>query len=404
MNYELMGGLSATRTAIEYSNGYFEGVWEMIEVKTKQKFVALAAMGTMSAMSMTRPAAAVVLEQKWQAGQTASYAMTLSGTIKVQSSEATPVPWAGMPLEVPVSGNGQLAFDTLNTNNVGGATVRTRVPLLNLSGSAFGMNAVVAAKNGVANFALNGGAPRTFPVPMLVNPAYAVNISRLGRIEGVVAIPGVEAKKASLSSTRLGVQAGVQMVKTGSENGATAMQQTGMQQWLNMMPNFWPGRDIQVGQGWTIEPKIPAANAPGGTLSLGFLNLKLVGQETVGGQTLQHVTLNGTLAIDAAKAAILNGSMNGKANNSKGAVRLVSDSKTLNGDIWFDAAAGRIARASMKVLATNTMAGIGKADAKSASRPWTSTQGFDGTFGMQLNGVAATATSARTQPTKKMAS
>lgn len=380
----------------------------MIEVKTKQKFVALAAMGTMSAMSMARPAAAVVLEQKWQAGQTTSYAVTLSGTIKVQSSEATPVPWAGMPLEVPVSGNGQLAFDTLNTNNLGGATVRTRVPLLNLSGSAFGMNAVVAAKNGVVNFALNGGTPRTFPVPMLVNPAYAVNISRLGRIEGVVAIAGAGAKKASLSSTRSGAQAGarvgVQLVETGSENGATVMQQTGMQQWLNMMPNFWPGRDIQVGQGWTIEPKIPAANAPGGTLSLGLLNLKLVGQETVGGQTLQHVTLNGTLAIDPAKAAILNGSMNAKANNLKGAVRLVSDSKTLNGDIFFDAAAGRIARASMKVLATNTMAGIGKADARNASRPWTSTQGFDGTFGMQLNGVAATATSARTQPTKKMAS
>jgi hypothetical protein len=367
----------------------------MIEVQTKQKFVVVAALGTLGAMSLARPASAVVLEQKWQAGQTASYAMTLSGTVKVQSSETAPVPWAGMPLDVPISGSGQLAFDTLNTNSAGGATVRTRVPLLNLTGAAFGMNAVVAAKNGVASFSLNGGAARTFPVPMLINPTYAVNISRLGRIEGVTAISGVGVKKASLSSTR----SGVKFVKADSENGAAVLQQ-----WLSMMPNLWPGRDIAVGQGWTIEPKMPAANAPGGMLSLGTLNLKLVDQETVGGVALQHITLSGTLAIDAAKAAILNAPVNGKANAPKAAMRLVSDSKTLNGEIWFDAAAGRIVRTSMKISATNTMAGTGKADAKGAGRPWTSTQGFNGTFGMQLNGVAATPTGTRTQPAKKMVS
>ena len=367
----------------------------MIEVKTKQKFVAMATLGTIGAMSMARPAEAVVLEQKWQNGQTSSYAITLSGTVKVQSSEAAPVPWAGIPLDVPISGNGQVAFDTLNTNNAGGATVRTRVPLLNISGSAFGMNAVAAAKNGVASLVLNGGAARTFPVPMLMSPSYAVNISRLGRIEGVTAIQGVAAKKAALSSTR----SRVKFVKVEAGNGAEILQQ-----WLNLMPNLWPGRDIGVGQSWTVEPRIPAANAPGGTLSMGLLNLKLVGQETVGGNTLQHITLSGTLAIDAAKAAILNAPTNGKTPASKSAVRLVSDSKTLNGDIWFDATAGRIARTSMKISATNTMAGAGKADAKGAARPWTSTQGFNGTFGMQLNGVAATSTSARTQPSRKMAS
>ncbi len=334
--------------------------------------------GTLSLNAM-RPAHAVVLEQKFQAGQSANYDVTLGGTVNLNASDQTPVPWAGMPLAVPVSGSGQVAFDTLTTNSNGGATVRTRVPVANLTGSAFGMNAVINENNGVGTFSLNGSPPKTFPLPFLVDPKYAVNLSRLGRIQGVIMIPSSATAKSAVSSTRNAPQ----IVKVAG--GGAGM----MQKWLDAMPDVWPNRDLQAGDTWSVNSKIPVANAPGGMLDLGSTNFKLIGQETVGGVTLQHITLNGTYVIDAAKAAILNAAKP-KRDASKGTMQIVSDSKTLSGDLWFDANAGRIARAALKISATSTLSGLTKPDAQGATHAWNSTQGFDGTFGMQLNSVSAT--------------
>ncbi len=345
---------------------------------------ALAAVGVFS-LAASHCARAVVLELKPQIGQSASYDMTMSGDISLSADAQTPVPWAGMPLSVPVSASGQLAFDTLNVDAKGAATVRTRVPNAQLQGSVFGINAVVTTKNGIATFSLNGAAPKTFPVPFLVDPTYAVNVSRLGRIQNIVPVGKSGVQTASLSSTRIAPKA----VLTSSESASY------MQKWLDSMPDVWPDRDLKIGDTWTIQSKIPLAKAPGGVLEIGTTNLKLIGQETVGGVVLQRIAIDGTTTIDAQKAALINAAMPQK-DVSKGTAKLVSDSKKVSGDLWFDASAGRLARVSLKIAARNAMGGTTKPDATGKTRNWSSTQGFDGTFGMTLNSVSMPTTSAKT--------
>lgn len=306
----------------------------------------------------TRQASAVVLQQKWQNGQTSTYNLTFDGIVSVKSSDQMPVPWAGMPLSVPVNGSGILAFDTLGTNAAGNATVRTRVPQMQIHAAAFGMKADLSSKDSIGTFSLNGAPGKTVPLPMLSNPAYGVLISPLGQITGIENLSVVD-KTANNSAT--------------------------MQKWLSAMPQLWPSRDLKAGDSWTVTPKMPLDTAPGGNLEFGDITMKLVGEETVGGAALQHVALSGTLLIDAAKAALLNAKMTSTPTATKGTARLVSDSKTLNGDVWFDAAQGRIARMTLKTVASNAMSGRTKLDAAGKSRDWTSTQGFNGTFQLQLN-------------------
>ena len=357
-------------------------------IKVQKMSVASASLFAVGAVSLSSlcPAQAVVLTQKFQAGQSANYDVALNGTVQLNASDQTPVPWAGMPLSVPVVGSGQVAFDTLTTDSNGGGTIRTRVPIAKMTGSAFGMNAVVTENNGVGSFSLNGAPGKTFPLPMLVNPTYAINLSRLGRIQGVTAIPSSTATATATATAKNAVSStrSVPRIIEVADDGASMLQK-----WLDVMPDVWPNRDLQIGDTWSVESKMPLANAPGGFLNLGSMNFKLVGQETVSGVTLQHLALNGTFAIDAAKAAILNAAKP-KSDASKGTAQIVSDSKTLTGDLWFDANAGRVARAALKIAATNTMSGTTKPDAQGATHAWTSTQGFAGTFGMQLNNVAAT--------------
>ena len=350
----------------------------MIGMQKNLMGATLVVAGALS-LGAIRPAGAVVLEQKFQTGQSANYDVSLSGTLNLNASEQTPVPWAGMPLAVPVTGYGQVAFDTLATNSNGGATVRTRVPVANLSASAFGMSAVITEKDGVGSFSLNGSAGKTIPLPFLTNPKYAVNLSRLGRIEGVTAIPSAvtsASAKPAISSTGNAVR----VVKVAAGDATT------MQKWLDMMPNVWPTRDLKAGDTWSVVSNVPVASAPNGVLNLGSTNFKLIGEEKMGGVVLQRISVNGAIVIDAAKAAILNAAKPA-GSLSKDTARLVSDSKTVNGDIWFDANAGRIARAELKVAASNVMSGTSKSG---DSRAWNSTQGFDGTFAMQLSGVSVT--------------
>lgn len=348
-----------------------------------------------------RPAQAVVLEQKFQAGQSAAYDATLSGTLTLNASEQTPVPWAGLPLSVPLEGNGQVAFDTLSTDFGGGATVAVRVPTANVMATVFGMNVLLNAKNGVGSFTLNGAAPKNVPLDFLNNPTYAMQVSRLGRIQGITPIAkNATAKnataKSAIAKSAIAKSAIAKNAVSSTRSAASivkirddrADKSDFLQKMLAMMPDFWPDRDVKVGDTWAINAKLPVANAPGGTLDLGALNFKLIGEESMSGGALQHISVNGTLTIDADKAAILNASRP-KNDASKGTMQIVSDSKSVIGDLWFDANAGRLARATLKIAATSSLSGTTKADAQGKTSAWNSTQGFNGTFGMQFKGVSA---------------
>ncbi len=355
----------------------------MISVQKKMFGAAIAVALSSGAL---RPAQAVVLEQKFQAGQSAAYDATLSGTLSLNASEQTPVPWAGLPLSVPLEGSGQVAFDTLSTDFGGGATVAVRVPTANVTATVFGMNFLLNAKNGVGSFTLNGAAPKSVPLDFLINPTYALQVSRLGRIQGITPIAkNVTAKSAIAKNAVSSTRSAANVVKIGDDR---ADKSDLLQKMLAMMPDFWPDRDLKVGDTWAINAKLPVASAPGGTLDLGALNFKLIGEESVSGVALQHISVNGTLTIDAAKAAILNASRP-KSDVSKGTMQIVSDSKSVVGDLWFDANAGRLARATLKIAATSSLSGTTKADAQGKTSAWNSTQGFNGTFGMQFKGVSA---------------
>lgn len=363
-----------------------------MSVLNKKSGIASATIAALTLAAMPS-AHAVVLEQKYQAGQSASYDVTIGGDINLNADAATPVPWAGIPLAIPMTANGQVAFDTLKVNTNGGATVSTRVPAAQINASAFGMSAVVTAKNGTGSFSLNGAPAKSFPLTCLVNPAYAINVSRLGRIEGVTAIPKkTAAQTGTLSSTR-----SPEIVKIGAPDGAAILQS-----WLDVMPDVWPNRDVQVGETWAINSRVPLAKAPNGVLELGTTNLKLIGAETVNGTVLQHILVSGTVKIDGEKAALLSSAM--PQNASKGTVRIVSDVKTVSGDLWFDANAGRLARLSLKVVASSAMSGTTKPDANGKTRNWSSTQGFNGTLAMALNNVGFLPTNARQAATPKTVS
>src|SRR6476661_8475209 len=74
---------------------------------------------------------AVVLEQKWQAGQQLSYDMKVDGTLNLTAPEGTPM-IAGMPLEILMKGDGQSTFITNDVDDFGTATVGMRLERLQL--------------------------------------------------------------------------------------------------------------------------------------------------------------------------------------------------------------------------------------------------------------------------------
>jgi hypothetical protein len=339
-------------------------------------------------------AQAAVLEQKWVAGQQLSYDLKLSdATIVLQSDAAAPFLWAGVPWEIALDGTGEVALDTRAVDADGAGTVAVRVPRLLMNGSMMGMfKAALDVQNGQAKLLVNNKPFSAKPtdVSVLINPTTSLQISRYGRVLNFVPLQpadaaGPDTKAAPNAKTPKATPSG------GAPLDVVTMLHGTL---LNALPQLWPGRDIAVGEKWSIQPKVPlpAKPASGATapatpqmLTLGTIDMTLQAEEEVEGRAVQRVAVQGTMSLDAAAAASLM-SRDAKQDAKQ---RLTSMKQTVNGDIWFDAAAGQIVKVLLKLNMQSAGAGTAPAkDAASKPRPWKSFQNFDGTVQMQLRKIS----------------
>jgi hypothetical protein len=233
------------------------------------------------------PARATVLEQKWVAGQKLNYDLKLSdATLTLQSDSAAPFFWAGVPWEVTLDGTGEVALETRAVDESGAGTVAMSLPRLQMNGSAMGMfKAALDVQNGMAKLSINGQPAngRGTMAKALVEPTTALEISRYGQVQRVVSLRTSPAANGAAKDPKPGTP-GV-LTQEMSTLVPTAL--------LQALPQLWPGRDIQVGEKWTVQPKLPvlaksdaAKDTPGAQpqmISLGDIDLTLVQEETVEG-------------------------------------------------------------------------------------------------------------------------
>lgn len=353
-----------------------------------------------SATSVMRSAQAAVLEQKWVAGQQLSYDVMVDGTLNMMTDPAAPFPLAGLPLEIKVSGAGEVALDTRAVADDGMGLIAILVPRLQLKGEAWGQKAVFDIKDGQANFSINGqkadgGKGGGMDARALIEPPVALQISRLGRLQGIVPLPP-KADGASAQPNDKAAKAGERgpLPNLGGLLPAALLQ---------ALPQLWPGRDIKTGEKWTVEPQIPIpaqaqktdaetgdAGAGFTMLSLGKIDMTLLGEERIEGRQLQRIGVRGALGLDKDKAAMLAGAGNRAGDERGGSRKLTNARQLVDGDIWFDAAMGQVVRVTLKLHGQFAQSGVTppKDPAKAKAKAWNATQDFDGTLQMQLRKVS----------------
>ncbi|HEX8550078.1 MAG TPA: hypothetical protein VF681_00845 [Abditibacteriaceae bacterium] len=320
---------------------------------------------------------AATLEHKWRAGEQLAYDVALDGTMTVETDASAPILFAGIPLDVKLNGNAALNLDTREVATDGGAVVALSFPRVQLKGSAWEQNLVLDANAGEMTFTFNGQKnAKTTPVPWLVNPNYALLVSKNAKIERIVSL------------------------KTPEETAATPEPKTGLpvnvaglmrSMALQLFPALWPNREVAPGETWSVESRlpVPAANAADRPalelLPLGKFDLTLGNEEEVNGKRAYRVAMQGLLDLDKAKAARLNPAGKG--------TRLSSGSQKVTGIFWFDAAAGQVVRADLKL--GGDLAGIISSPAKNPGDTPTSfaaSERFNGTLTFNLKSTSMKAT------------
>ena len=318
------------------------------------------------------PAHAVVLEQKWHAGDNAAYALTLNGIVNLQAPADAPVLWAGIPLEVDVHGEGKTMVQTLDVDENGCAKVSFKVARLSITGEALGQRGEFRVENGATRLFLNGkalvldkgpNAPKITAntvapnqrAQLMTNPPVALRLTRLGKLAGieVIAAPPAGGTPGGTGATTGAVDGKAADANTiqGALN-RTALAQAML---LRALPALWPDHDVNTGDSWDAVVGWPAP--VGQDVSpLGQFKLTLKGSDVVDGHSIYRVGVDGAMALDAAKIKQVNGA---GAAAGAGLGALTNAKQTVKGDIWFDAGAGQAVRVEVQIAAQ--LAGRGPA-------------------------------------------
>lgn len=319
----------------------------------------------LGALAPLLPAHAVVLEQKWQAGQSLSYQTALRGTANVQAPATAPFIFAGVPLEVEVSGEGLTQLQTLAVDEAGVGTVVVRVPKFDLSAQTLGQQGHVTLQDEKSRISLNGKTLNigdgTNP---LAQPKVAIRVSREGKLVGFKNLePKTVAKTAPQADKPVAP--------------AQAIDQTAMllAAITRALPTLWPGHDVNVGDTWkanvtfpTPSPTQPKTSVP---TEFGAWDLTYKGSETVAGKELQRIGVVGKLAVDSNQF---------DTPDQKSVVKPRGKaSQNVSGDFWVDADAGQIVRADL-VLGARAEGGKTKDD-----QTWAD---FTGTLQLKLKDAA----------------
>lgn len=307
------------------------------------------------------PAGAVVLQNKWQAGEMLNYGLTLDGTVDSMTAPDAPVMWAGLPLTATVHTEGTAQMETMKVEDDGTGTVAVRIPKLVLQGEAFEQKAVFGFDNGKSSFTLNGkplagvaGPQADAGAKFLTSPPYAYKISPQGKVVGFVNLTSATAAPEVAPAGGGGV---------GSALDKVAFAQAMI---VRALPALWPGRDVNVGDTWTAAvpwlapPTGPAIAVPA---PLGRFDLTYKGTETASGLPLERVSVAGVLKLDAPKLAYFNKlarqqqikEQHDAAAAAKpgtavpglpAANEITAMFQSVKGDLWFDAATGKVTKGS----------------------------------------------------------
>lgn len=320
------------------------------------------------------PANAVVLEQKWQAGEKLNYNVNLDGTLNLGAEKNAPVMWAGMPLDVEVQGRGVALLDTLRVQPNGAGVVALKWPALTLKGAAFGQKLQWTAKDGRGLLTMNGkvlSSGKPGELMGLTDPKLALRISKDGKLVGFEPVKPAPLKDETPAETDKPTDFGGAI-----DQGAFIQSMI-----LRSLPALWPGRDVKDGEEWTAQIGWPSAPGAPEELPVGTFDLQLKGTETVNEKSLQRVTLDGSIQIDEARAKIINdGTKAAMKPGDKPTGTLDNLSQKVRGDLWFDANAGKIVRAQL-ILDGRVNNRTAEKDGQAGKKTWSV---FTGTLNAQL--------------------
>lgn len=348
----------------------------------KHPFVpALVLVGALGASSfgLARTAHAVVLKQKWQAGQTLVYKVDLDGTANLQVPSDAPTILAGVPLEVQLRGKGIASLNTLKVDELGTGTVAVTVPQWDMDAQTLGQKANFSLRDGQTQFMLNGKRIAIGPDSKKPLPAPpAIEIASNGQLKGIEQLNQTGTKSAPADNAPVNPEAAL-------DKGALATAA-----FLRAFPALWPARDLKTGDTWNANVDFPALARPSQngqpSKPLGVFNLKLEGQDVVGGQTLQRVSIKGDIDVDGKPIEKLSPpratTTLAAATKTGPQPRLDHATQTVEGHIWLDAGAGQVAKAEL-VLGGRAQGQTPKPDGTPGAPAWLD---FTGTLNMNLQG------------------
>jgi hypothetical protein len=347
---------------------------------------AALCLALLALITLGAPSHAVTLRQKWVPGQQLLYDMTVSGTMTLLDDDESPQPWAGLPMDFRVRGNGAANLETLSVDDAGIGTIVLRGGDSQVRAVGLGQVIEFSVKNGLATALMNGK-----PVEgdtgqhNVADPNFALRLGPRGRLEGTV-----------------------ELRKGAKTDGALPFDfMSSLQSWmLQSVPTLWPEGDVKEGDKWTAPLAVPlpprAKDTPREPLNAGQVTFTLRGVEDVGGRKAQRVALAGGFDIDAAKAKILNEAAadaareakpptppktNKPAGGARKQTRGLADAKEkLSGDLWLDTATGQIVRAELKAEGRIHTAGT-ITNKAGKTRPTETWADFDGSTQFQLRRV-----------------
>ena len=295
------------------------------------------------------PSHAVVLKQKWQPGQKLAYSLDLDGTANVQLPPGAPGMdlFAGVPLEVQMNGKGTASFDTLKVDEFGTGTVAVSVPQLKLNALTLGQKAQLTLSDGKSQLSINGQPINIGALPQGDGkPTTALKFSANGQFKGIEPI-GDGAKAAPPAATQT------------PATPAQAVNQTSIlwETILKSFPALWPARDVKTGDTWQANvdfaPLARPATGDAPAKPLGAFDLKLEGEDVLGGKTLQRVSIKGDLDLDgktletAFPTPPATATPAPNARRAQAQPKLDHATQTVEGTLWFDAGAGQVAKAEL---------------------------------------------------------
>ena len=333
-------------------------------------------------LTTTLPCHAVVLKQKWQAGQKLVYAVDLDGTANLQLPPDAPGAMflGGAPLEVPMKGEGLASLDTLKVDEAGTGTVAVtlpqwkmsaQVPMPSILGQVLNQKMPVqwTLRDGKSQLSVNG-QPVNLGIPQSDGKAtQAVKIGTNGQFQGVEPIANPN-KPATPTPAKIGDQSAAAVATI-----------------LRAFPALWPARDVKVGDTWQANVDYPALARPAQNgepaKPLGAFNLKLEGEDVTGGKTLQRVSIKGDIDLDgktletAFPPAPATPNAGGRTRPQP---KLEHATETVEGTVWLDAGAGQVAKTAL-IIGGQAQGSTPKPNGQPGSKAWFD---FTGTLNMAL--------------------